>query len=164
MAAVNTHPSPSGAPRPDDGAPPSGAPSPDGVVGFSEAMVPLVGLAVEHGLDLMGRGEDLEPTVLAITADGMRGMWTDPQLTPQDAAGFVAKIDPRPARAVAVFHGGVQLEEGLVPAYFLESFEAGTPSSVRMIVRHSVGNPEAGEAPAMLGEPTLVGNGPNPLA
>lgn len=164
MAPVNQNTSPSSGPLPDDGTAPSEGASPEDVVGVSDEMVPLVGLAVEHGLDLMGQGKDLEPTVLAITADGMRGMWTDPEMTPEDSAGFVAKIDPRPAQAVAVFHGGVEQEGGLAPAYFVESFEAGQEVSVRMVFLHSVGNPDTGEKPRMLGEPTVVGNGPNPLA
>lgn len=164
MVPVNQNTSPIGSPLPDDGTSPSEGTSPEGVVGPSDEMVPLIGLAVEHGLDLMGRGEDLEPTVLAMTADGMRGMWTSPEMTPEDSAGFVAKIDPRPAKAVAVFHGGVEQEDGLAPAYFVESFEAGTAQSVRLVFLHSVGDQETGEAPQTLGEPTVVGNGPNPLA
>lgn len=164
MAPVNQSTSPTGSRLPDDGTSPSEGTSPQDVVGFSDEMVPLIGLAVEHGLDLMGRGEELEPTVLAITADGMRGMWTDPEMVPEEAAGFMAKIDPRPVQAVAVFHGGVQQEDGLVPAYFVESFEAGQDVSVRMVFLHSVGDPEAGEEPQLLGEPSLVANGPNPLA
>lgn len=161
---MNQSTSPSSSPLPDDGRSPAEGTSPEDVVGYSEEMVPLIGLAVEHGLDLLGRGKDLDPTVLAITADGMRGMWTDPNMTPEDSAAFVAKIDPRPAKAVAVFHGGLEEEDGLVPAYFVESFEAGREQSVRLVVRHSMGDPDTGEEAAMLGEPTLVGNGPNPLA
>ncbi len=161
---MNQSTSPTGSPFPDDGTSPSEGTSPAGVVGPSDEMVPLIGLAVEHRLDLMGRGEDLEPTVLAITADGMRGMWTSPEMTPEDAAGFVGRIEPRPARAVAVFDGGVQTDEGLTPAYFVESFEAGQDVSVRLVVPHDVGHAEEGIAPKALGEPTLVANGPNPLA
>lgn len=176
MAFVNQSTSPTGSPLPDDGTPPSKGTSPsDGtppsegvpaaqVVGFSAAMAPLIDLAVEHGLDLLGRGQDLQPTVLAVTAQGMRGMWTEPDLTPEDAAGFVGRIEPRPARAVAVFDGGVQTDEGLTPAYFVESFEAGQDVSVRLVVPHDVGHAEEGIAPKALGEPTLVANGPNPLA
>lgn len=170
MAVVNQSTSPTGSPLPDDGTSPSEGTSPSSgtpaeqVVGFSTAMAPLIDLAVEHGLDLLGRGLDLQPTVLAVTAEGMRGMWTEPDLTPEDAAGFVGRIEPRPARAVAVFDGGVQTDEGLTPSYFVESFEAGQDMSVRLVVPHDVGHAEEGIAPKVLGEPTLVANGPNPLA
>lgn len=164
MAPVNQNTSPASGPLPDDGSSPAEGASPQEPVGFSDEMVPLIGLAVEHGLDLLGQGQDLPPTVLAITADGMRGMWTEPNLTPEEAAGFVGNIEPRPAQAVAVFDGGVQTDEGLSPAYFVESFEAGQDVSVRMVFPHDVGHAEAGVAPKILGEPTVVANGPNPLA
>ena len=164
MACVNHNTSPTGSPLPDDVPAPSEDASPQDVVGFSEKMAPLIDLAVSHGLDLLGRGEDLQPTVLAVTADGMRGMWTEPELTPEDAAGFVGRIEPRPEQAVAVFDGGIQTEEGLTPAYFVESFEAGQDFSVRMVFPHDVGHAEKGIAPTVLDEPSLVGNGENPLA
>ena len=68
-------------------------------------LLPLISLAVEHVFDTLGRQSVFAPTILAVAADGQRGMWEHPDLEPEQAAATVAKISPRPTRAVAVFDG-----------------------------------------------------------
>ena len=41
-------------------------------------LLPLISLAVEHVFDTLGRQPVFAPTILAVTADGQRGMWEHP--------------------------------------------------------------------------------------
>ena len=38
-------------------------------------LLPLISLAVEHVFNTLGRQPVFAPTILAVTADGQRGMW-----------------------------------------------------------------------------------------
>ncbi|MDO5633701.1 MAG: hypothetical protein Q4G34_02330 [Micrococcus sp.] len=153
------HPLPGTPQTPDDGAPT------DALATYQDEMVPLIGLAVEHGLDLLSQGENLLPTILAVTDDGQQGMWTLPDLNPEDVASHVAQIEPRPAKAVAVFDGlvGTDDPDVMQPTFFVESFQADDDVSIRMIFPHDLGDPESGLEPRILEDPTVVANGINPL-
>lgn len=129
----------------------------------SAAMLPLIGLGVEHVFDTLASQPVFHPTVLAITAEGQRGMWTLPDLIPEAAAQAVAELTPRPQQAVAVFEGEMETPDGPRPAVAVEAFEAGALASVRLLFRYLPGVPEAGLTPQVDGEPTVSANGPNPL-
>lgn len=130
----------------------------------SHYILPLIGLAVEHVFDVLGREGEFTPTILATAEDGTQGMWAIDDLVPEDAATYVAQIQPTPRTAVAVFHGeGEDVEGTRFPAVFTESFEAGEDSSVRMVFPFTLGDPDSEDGPQLDGEPTVVANGPNPI-
>lgn len=126
-------------------------------------LLPLITLSVEHVFDTLGRRPVFHPTILAVTADGQRGMWEHPDLEPEQAAAEVAKISPRPARAVAVFEGEAATEDGPRPAVAVEAFDAAALASVRLVFTYLPGVPGAGIAAQVDGDPQVVANGPNPL-
>ena len=96
-------------------------------------LLPLISLAVEHVFDTLGRQPVFAPTILAVAADGQRGMWEHPDLEPEQAAATVAKISPRPTRAVAVFDGEIETADGPRPAVAVEAFDAAALASTRMV-------------------------------
>lgn len=126
-------------------------------------LLPLITLGVEHVFDTLSRRPVFHPTILAVTADGQRGMWEHPDLEPEQAAAEVAKISPRPAQAVAVFEGEVETEDGPRPAVAVEGFDAAALTSVRLVFSYLPGVPAAGIAAQVDGDPQVVANGPNPL-
>ena len=98
-----------------------------------------------------------------VTADGQRGMWEHPDLEPEQAAATVAKISPRPTRAVAVFDGEIETADGPRPAVAVEAFDAAALASTRMVFPYLPGVAAAGIAARVDGDPQVVANGPNPL-
>ncbi|MEW1965699.1 hypothetical protein AB0302_09950 [Micrococcus sp. NPDC078436] len=144
--------------NPADQSPAAAPPTPP-----SAAMLPLITLGVEHVFDTLSSQPVFHPTILAVTAEGMQGMWTHPDLTPEGAAQAVAELVPRPERAVAVFDGEVETPDGPRPAVAVEAFEAGSLTSVRVIVRYLPGVPAAGLDAQVEGDPEVAANGPNPL-
>lgn len=127
-------------------------------------LLPLITLAVEHVFDTLSRQPVFHPTILAVTADGQRGMWEHPGLEPEQAAAEVARISPRPARAVAVFEGETPTPDGPRPAVAVEGFDAAAPDSVRLVFSYLPGVPAAEIDAQVQGDPQVVANGPNPLA
>lgn len=126
-------------------------------------LLPLISLAVEHVFDTLGRQSVFAPTILAVAADGQRGMWEHPDLEPEQAAATVATISPRPTRAVAVFDGEVETADGPRPAVAVEAFDAAALASTRMVFPYLPGVAAAGIAARVDGDPQVVANGPNPL-
>lgn len=126
-------------------------------------ILPLVSLAVDHVFDTLTRQAVFDPTILAVTADGARGMWTLPDLAPEQAAAEVGRIQPLPQRAVAVFDGEVQTPQGPRPAVAVEAFDAGAVQSVRLVFEYVPGIPGTEITGRIEGEPHIVANGHNPL-
>lgn len=126
-------------------------------------ILPLVTLAVEHVFDTLTRQPVFEPTVLAVTHEGRQGMWTLPELVPEQAAAAVADIQPTPERAVAVFDGEVQTPQGPRPAVVVEAFDAAAVTSTRLVFRYVPGVPGTDLTGRIEGEPILVANDHNPL-
>ena len=126
-------------------------------------LLPLISLAVEHVFDTLGRQPVFAPTILAVAADGRRGMWEHPDLAPEKAAAAIAEISPRPARAVAVFDGEIETADGPRPAVAVEAFDAAALASTRMVFPYLPGVAAAGLAARVDGDPQVVANGPNPL-
>ena len=82
---------------------------------------------------------------------------------PEQAAATVAKISPRPTRAVAVFDGEIETADGPRPAVAVEAFDAAALASTRMVFPYLPGVAAAGIAARVDGDPQVVANGPNPL-
>ncbi|WP_217565435.1 hypothetical protein, partial [Micrococcus sp. GbtcB5] len=89
-------------------------------------------------------------------AAGQRGVGEHRDPRPDQAAATVAKISPRPTRAVAVFGGEIETADGPRPAVAVEAFDAAALASSRMVFPYLPGVAAAGIAARVGGGPLVA--------
>lgn len=134
---------------------PEGQPQPP-----SQAVSPLVFLAIQHAMETLGQGEGLEPFLLATTADDQKGMWRFPGADTDHVTAQLAQLDPKPNLAVSVFDGQMPTDDGLHDALIITAWDAAEPHSAQVVQLYTA---QDGAEGTPVGTPMVYANGENVL-
>ena len=126
----------------------------------SEAVTPLVFLAIEQALEDLNASRDPVVTfLLGYVSEEQKGMWRLPDADEDQVRTQLALLEPRPRLAVSLFDAALDVDGAPRDAFVIEAFDAEEQFSSTVIQLYTPATPEA-EA-TVDGAPQIYANGEN---